>query len=133
VLLNIEQEVSTVVATTSSTIDSPTIRQRRIQTTVAVNDGEALVLGGLIQDSRTVSQSQVPLLGDIPFVGNIFKNKTNGIGKTELVIIITPHVIFNSKDARRITEEFRREMQTYAPRRLRQHRSLENTARRIFE
>jgi general secretion pathway protein D len=63
----------------------------------------------------------------------MFKNKTNQIGKTELIIIITPHVIFNSKDARRIMEEFRREMRTYAPRRLRQHRSLENTARRIFE
>jgi general secretion pathway protein D len=133
VTLEIEQEVSSVVNTTTSTIDSPTIRQRRIHTNVAVNDGEALVLGGLIQDSKTVSRSQVPLLGDLPFIGNAFKKKTNEMGKTELIVIITPYVLRDARDARRITEDFRREIAINAPRRIKQHRSLENTARRMLD
>jgi general secretion pathway protein D len=133
VLLDIEQEVSSVVATTTSNIDSPTIRQRRIRTSVAVNDGEALILGGLIQDSRTVARTQIPLLGDIPLIGNAFKNKANDIGKTELIIVITPRVILNSKDARAITEEFRRELGIYGPRRLQKIRAPQTTAKRMFD
>src|SRR5437879_1431284 len=116
VLLDIEQEVSNVASTTSSGIDSPTIRQRRIKTSVVVNDGEALALGGMIQDSRTLTRGQVPILGDIPLLGNMFKNKTNTIGKTELIVIITPHVIRNLAEARQVTDEFRREIAINVPR-----------------
>ena len=58
ILLDLEQEVSTVVPTTSSGIDSPTIRQRRIRTSVVVNNGEALALGGLIQNNQTLARTQ---------------------------------------------------------------------------
>ena len=79
IVLDIEQEVSDVVETTSSGIDSPTIQQRRIKTTVNVQDGQAIVLAGMIQDRATRDRGQVPLLGDIPYIGNAFKNKTDTI------------------------------------------------------
>ena len=107
VLLDIQQEVSDVSRTTSSGIDSPTIQQRKVKTTVAVQDGESLTLGGLIQTKNETSSTQVPILGDLPVVGNAFKQKTNSIDNTELIIIITPHVVRDTNEARMVTEEFR--------------------------
>lgn len=133
VLLDIEQEVSTVASTTSSNIDSPTIRQRRIRTSVLVNDGEALTLGGMIQDSKNLSRNQTPILGDIPVLGNIFKNKDNAVGKTELIILITPHVIRNFDEAARVTEEYRRALALDRPRQPAREESFRNTLRRTLE
>ena len=110
VLLEIEQEVSDVVQTTSSGIDSPTIQQRKIQTTVVVNDGESLTLGGLIQDNNNKNRSQVPLAGDIPILGNLFKQKSDRIERTELIIIITPRVVRDPYQADQVTNEFRRRL-----------------------
>nr|WP_290082918.1 type II secretion system secretin GspD [Aquibium sp. A9E412] len=107
VLLDIEQEASSVVRTTSSGIDSPTIQQRKISTRVVVNDGEALTLGGLIQERKTNTRGQVPILGEIPVVGNAFKNKTDKLERTELLILIRPRVLRNFQDARAVNEEFR--------------------------
>jgi general secretion pathway protein D len=115
VLLDLEQEVSSVVQTTTSGIDSPTIQQRRIRTSVAVNNGEGLALGGLMQHQNTNTQNQVPLLGSIPIIGNAFKNKDNTIAKTELMIFITPTVMRNLNEARAVTDEFRRKMQSDFP------------------
>jgi general secretion pathway protein D len=133
VLLDIEQEVSSVASTTSSSIDSPTIRQRRIRTSVVVNDGEALALGGMIQDSRNVTRTQIPIVGDIPGIGNLFSRKDNQVGKTELLVIITPHVIRNFSEARQVTDEFRRELQINSPRPHRNLLDLQDTVRRTFE
>ena len=66
ILLEVEQEASDVVRTDTSGIDSPTIQQRRIKTTVAVNDGESIILGGLIQDRADNKRDQVPLVGEVP-------------------------------------------------------------------
>jgi general secretion pathway protein D len=107
VLLEIEQEVSDVVPTTTSTIASPTIQQRRVKTTVFVNDGESVVLAGLMKDRSTRTRNQVPLLGDIPFLGNAFKQKADTIERTELLIAITPRVVKNAHHIREVTAEFR--------------------------
>ncbi len=115
VMLDIEQEVSTVVATTSSGIDSPTIRQRKITTQVTVHDGETLALGGLIQESNTLSRSQVPILGNIPLLGNAFKNKTDKIKRTELIIFIRPRVVRSVQEARGVTAEFRDQLNLESP------------------
>ena len=110
VLLDISQEVSNVVRTTTSGIDSPTIQQRRISTRVVVADGEALALGGLIQERNQLTRGQVPVLGDIPVIGNAFKNKTDSINKTELLIFIRPRVVRDVHEARSVTEEFRQRL-----------------------
>jgi general secretion pathway protein D len=133
VLLDIEQEVSSVASTTSSGIDSPTISQRRIRTSVVVSDGEALALGGMIQKSRTVTRTQVPIVGDLPGIGNLFGGKDNQVGKTELLVIITPHVIRNLTEARQVTDEFRRELQMNDPRISGRWRNIPDAAHRAFE
>jgi general secretion pathway protein D len=117
VQLEIEQEVSSVVKTTSSNIDSPTIQQRRVKTTVVVNDGEVLTLGGMIQDQSSKASTQVPLLGDIPGLGAAFSNKDNSVKKTELVILITPRVVRDASEGRLVTEEYRRKLKVYMPHR----------------
>lgn len=110
VLLDIEQEASSVVRTTTSGIDSPTIQQRKVETRVAVNDGEALIIGGLIQERNSKVKGQVPVLGEIPLIGNAFKNKTDTIERTELVIFIRPKVVRNVQEARSVNEEFRKRL-----------------------
>ena len=116
VTLDIEQEVSSVVKTTTSGIDSPTIRQRKMKTSVVVNDSEALALGGLIQERETTGKSKVPVLGDVPVLGSVFRQKASAVGRTELVIFIRPRVIRDMNEARRVTEEFRKELSVQAPR-----------------
>jgi len=118
VLLDIIQEVSDVGATSSAagtTVTegiSPTISQRRIASTVAVNSGETIALGGLIRDSNTETVTGVPLLSDIPILGNLFKTTTDIKRRTELLVLLTPRVVRNSGDARTITEDLRRRLRS---------------------
>src|SRR6185437_7578275 len=74
ITLDIDQEVSDVKSTTSSTIDSPTITQRRIVSSVVVQDGQTVALGGLIQDTDTRGRQGIPGLEDIPILGFLFSN-----------------------------------------------------------
>lgn len=111
VILDIEQEVSSVSQTTTSTIDSPTIQQRKVKTTVVLNDGEALTLGGLIQTKRTKTKEQLPILGDIPVIGTAFRSKDDVANKTELVIMIVPRVIRSLGEAHAISSEFRAKLE----------------------
>jgi general secretion pathway protein D len=129
VLLDIEQEVSTVQRTTSSGIDSPTFGQRRVKTTVVVNDGEGITLGGLIQDRNSQVSSQVPVLGDIPIFGNAFKEKRNVIEKTELVIMLTPRVVRDLNEARAVTDEYRRKVESFVPTQEPRRRLIQNVKR----
>ena len=110
VVLEVEQEASEVSPTTSSTINSPTIQQRRIKTTVAVKDGESLTLGGLMQDRTNTGKNQLPILGEVPVLGNLFKSKDDVIKRTELLILITPRVVRDPNQVRLITDEFRDRM-----------------------
>jgi general secretion pathway protein D len=108
VLLDIEQEVSEAVETTSSTLtNAPTIQQRRVRTTVAVSDGESIVLAGMMQDKSTRKRDQLPLFGSIPIVGNLFKDKTDTVARTELLIAITPRIVTDRVQMRGIVDEFR--------------------------
>lgn len=111
VSLEIEQEVSSVANTTTSGIDSPTISQRKIETSVVVSDGQTIALGGLIEESRNRTTSKVPGAGDVPIIGTLFRNRSDTIAKTELLVLITPRVIRTSGEGNAVTEELRRRLQ----------------------
>jgi len=110
VLLDIDQEVSDVVKTESSTIDSPTIQQRRIESSIAVNTGETIALGGLIKDHSENTVTGVPVLSNIPILGNLFKTTNNEHDRTELLVLLSPKVIKNTSDARLATSELRQRL-----------------------
>ena len=110
VIMEVEQEVNEANVTTTSDIDSPTISQRKIKSTIAVQSGETIVLGGLIQDRRTRSGNGIPFLSKIPYVGWLFGETTKLLDRTELVILITPRVVQNRIDSALITNEFKRKL-----------------------
>ena len=77
----------------------PTISQREAETSATVGDGDSFVIGGLTQDSVITSQSKVPLLGDIPLIGQAFRTDRKTKSRTELYIIVTPHVVRRAQPA----------------------------------
>lgn len=108
--LEVSQEVSTATNTTTSGIDSPTIQKRAAQSTVMIQTGETLILAGLIKEEKSNASSGVPLLSEIPLFGGLFGAKSNTDNRTELVIMITPHVMETPKDAIELTKELRQKM-----------------------
>lgn len=110
VILEIEQNVDNATETTSSNIDSPTILQRQIASTVAVTNGESLVLGGLISETHTQSNNGIPILKEIPYLGVLFGSKVETVVRSELIVIITPRVVENKFDNRKVTDEFKRRL-----------------------
>lgn len=107
------REVSDVVATTSA-IDSHGIRHSRVITSVVVGDGKTVTLGRLIQDRASRARAQVPLLGYIPVLGNLFRRRDDSGGWTELLVLITPPLLRDAGEVRRMTEEFRQRMRVPA-------------------
>ena len=108
--LDIDQEVSQAEATTSSTLNTPTISMRKISTEVAVADGQTIALGGMIQDQTTKGNNGMPILSDIPVFGALFGTKTAQRQRTELLILLTPRIIHDQQEARDVTEELRRRL-----------------------
>ncbi|MCY7387794.1 MAG: type II secretion system secretin GspD [Burkholderiales bacterium] len=99
-------EVSSVVPTTTAIKSVDLITNKRsIENTVLVDDGQIVVIGGLIQDDTKNNESKVPLLGDIPFVGNLFKYQTKNRDKTNLMVFLRPYVLRDGKAANQLTGE----------------------------
>ncbi len=93
VTLDISQEVSDVARTTTSGINSPTIQQRKLTSSVSTRSGQLVALGGLIRERASQGRSGVPLLSQIPILGAAFGSQTKSSSRTELVILIKPTVI----------------------------------------
>jgi general secretion pathway protein D len=111
VTLEISQEVSDVQdGVTTAGLNSPTINKRSAQTTVAVQSGDTMVLGGLIKDDKNNGSSGLPLLSDIPVLGALFGAKTDSTTRRELIITITPRVVNDNTQAREVTAEFRKKL-----------------------
>ncbi len=110
VIMDIEQTVETPKTTTVSSIDSPTIQTREITSNVAVQSGETIVLGGLIDENDTFNQGGIPFLHKLPLIGPLFGNTTKEKLKTELVVLITPRVLKTKLDAGLIANEFKRKL-----------------------
>ena len=115
VLLDISQEVSSVSRRTTDGIQSPTIATRRIATTVAVQDGQVLGLGGLFSESRSDGKTGLPLLSRIPILGALFGKATTNQERRELIILIKPQIVRTPDDGRAITEELRSKLRTLEP------------------
>ena len=77
----------------SGSIKAPVINSRQADTVVVTPDGQTVIIGGLISDSKAEAETKIPLLGDIPLLGNLFKRKAKTAAKTELLIFLTPHII----------------------------------------
>lgn len=109
VLLDIAQEVSRVVPTTSSQIDSPTISQRKVESTVLVPDGTAIVLAGLMSSNGEDSQGGLPgTKGTL--LESIFGSKKEAVSRSELIIIIRPMIIRDRSDLRDVAAEVANKM-----------------------
>jgi len=106
VKLKVFQEVSSVVPTNTNVRSADLITNKRsIENTVLVDDGQIVVIGGLIQDDTKNGDSKVPLLGDIPFLGNLFKYQTKNRDKTNLMVFLRPVVLRDGKAANQLTGE----------------------------
>jgi general secretion pathway protein D len=114
VIMEVEQEVSNV-APNAATPLTPTIQQRKINSTVAVQSGETVVLGGLIRENDNSSDSGLPGLREIPVLGWFFGARMDELTRTELVVLITPRAVRGAIEARDVTDEFRRKMESLKP------------------
>ncbi len=94
-LLKISQEISSIASSSSGAVDLVT-NERTIETTVIVEDGGILVLGGLLEDTLRESDQRVPLLGSIPILGNLFRSRKSDIVKTNLMVFIRPKILRDS-------------------------------------
>ena len=91
--LAIYQEVSNVLASTVNAPNGPTTNKRTIESNVLVEDGMVVVLGGLLQDEYSGNQEKVPVVGDVPFFGNLFKSEARSRKKTNLMVFLRPTVV----------------------------------------
>ena len=110
--MDITQEVSNSVPTTTSGIDSPTIQQRKLSTTVVVKNGDTIALGGLITESKSKTKSGVPYLQKIPFLGALFRDTDNQTMRTELILLITPRVIRDDNEFQNVMDDLRNEFKS---------------------
>lgn len=109
--LQILAEVSQINTANSVTIGTagsfPSFDIRQAETTAVVQDGDTLVIGGIIAENKERDRSGIPYLMDIPFLGRFFGTTSDSISRTELIMLITPHVIRNSNEAQDVTQEFK--------------------------
>jgi general secretion pathway protein D len=111
VTMIINQQVSAPQATTEaasgSTIASPSFGTKSIQTQLTVQDGDTVAIGGMIQESTTTALSGIPLLDRIPVLGGLFGSRSYTKERTELIIFLTPHVIYDSNQLLDATDELK--------------------------
>lgn len=103
VKLALYQEVSSIDQASSMSSGSIVTRKRALETKVLVDDGQIIVLGGLLEDMMDDSTASVPLLGDIPVLGNLFKYQKRSHSKTNLMLFLRPHIVRTAQDGARLT------------------------------
>lgn len=105
--LQVRQEVSEVDQSFVSTTGSPAFTTREAETTAVVQNGDSLLIGGIIQESTSRGRSGVPYLMDIPVLGRLFRVDTDRVRRIELLIMLTPHVIRNRSESLLVTEQYK--------------------------
>ena len=108
----LSQIVSSVnkTATAQSSIASPTISQRQIDSNVVVKSGETIVLGGLISETISNNLTGIPLLSELPWLGPLFSSTSKSTSRSELVVLMTPRVVENATTSQQIANEYRRSL-----------------------
>jgi general secretion pathway protein D len=110
IIMDVEQEVSNVVPSQEETL-TPTISQRKFKSSLVVQSGDTVVLGGLIFDFTTKQRQGLPLLSRLPGIGALFGSTENDGERTELVMLISPRVVRNRLEAKQVTDEVRLRLQ----------------------
>ena len=105
VKLNLRLEVSSIAGPVSSDNSDLILNKREIETTLTVDEGQIAVMGGLLSDEERRTIEKIPLLGDIPVLGNLFKSKAKSRNKTNLMIFIRPTILRNAADSRKVAEQ----------------------------
>jgi general secretion pathway protein D len=116
--LDVSQEVSdisTAAASAQTQQQSPTISTRRIATTVAVADNQVIALGGLFRDNTQNNRNGIPLISRIPVLGGLFGNQQKIQRRTELIVLLKPHVLRDPEEGRAATEELRSKLRMVRP------------------
>jgi general secretion pathway protein D len=108
--INLEVTAIDQQATATTSTTQPVTLKRTVDTTVIVQDNQTIVIGGLIDDTTTISETKVPVLGDIPLLGWLFKDRSESKEKTNLYIFLTPRVIKNPAEAEGVLQEKRGQM-----------------------
>src|SRR5262245_29998551 len=106
VRLEVEQEISNVSPATASSL-TPTVSERRVKSSISVATGQTVLLAGVISEQQNGARSGIPLLNEIPGLGDAFSSQTKKGTRTELIIFIRPQIIRNGTDASNVAEELR--------------------------
>ncbi len=115
ITLDIKQEVSNAITTNTGVNVSPTFSTRRAETSLVIKSGHTISLGGIIQQNDQKSVNKVPLLGDIPLLGNLFKTTSITNAQTELIMLLTPYVANNAEEADVLTKAFQQKLKEIEP------------------
>jgi len=111
VRLEISSQFTKLIETlTASSSDTPTTAKREAQTVVSMNSGSTVVIGGLIRDDKVTIVKKIPLLGDLPLLGPLFRFQRDQLQKTNLLIFITPKILAGPQDMEQATENKKRQM-----------------------
>ncbi|MDT8302641.1 MAG: type II secretion system secretin GspD [Sedimentisphaerales bacterium] len=109
--LEIKSEFTKLIEdVTTVSVDTPTTAKREAETIVSMNSGSTVVIGGLIRDDKITIEKKVPLIGDIPLVGGLFKFRKDQLQKTNLLFFITPHIAVSQEDLEQITRDKKKEI-----------------------
>ena len=108
VSLDVNQQINSLVEFTL--FDAPIISTREASAFVTIKDKQTMVIGGMIKDDKTETVHKIPILGDIPLLGKLFRRTDTRVEKTELMVFITPHVVYTDADADRVTAEQRKKL-----------------------
>jgi len=125
VTIELKQEISNIGANIQLTegVSSPIFQTREVETNVTIRDGETVVIGGLIQSNDSNSENKVPILGDIPLLGALFRTTSVGSRKTELLVVLTVDVLRTDEDVHQMSVEQRDKF--VLPDNIRQHPLME--------
>lgn len=108
--LTVSQEVSEAQGNDTSDIQSPLILTRSFNTTLSIDDGETVLLAGLISENFSNGENGIPYLKDIPLLGNLFKNSSQSVQRTELIVLLTPYIIDGRDTSRSVRDAFRSQL-----------------------